>query len=276
MNEMSLSEKLTYSTVLIKCIYKDGTQGGGTGFIVNLCHNKESGTCIPVLITNKHVAENSVKCVFEFCKADTNGNPMDTEAFSLTYDNQDWTMHPDNNVDLCCLPLGPALNEINKTDTKVYYIPLTTDIIPNKEQIDKLSAMEDVVMIGYPIGISDTYNHKPVIRKGITATHVKNNYKGEEKFLVDLACYPGSSGSPIFILNEGSFTTQNGVIIGTRLFLIGILYAGPQYTATGNLTFGIIPNLPKPVLSIPINLGLVIKASAIIEFEELFNKDTNT
>lgn len=33
--------------------------------------------------------------------------------------------------------------------------------------------MEDVVMIGYPIGLSDTYNHKPIIRRGITASHPK-------------------------------------------------------------------------------------------------------
>ena len=75
---MTLAEKITYSTVLIRCDYSNGSSGSGTGFIINLCHNKETGTHVPVLITNNHVVENSVKTVFEFCKADENGNPLDT------------------------------------------------------------------------------------------------------------------------------------------------------------------------------------------------------
>ena len=35
-SNMSISEMLTYSTVLINCQYADGSVGSGTGFIVNL------------------------------------------------------------------------------------------------------------------------------------------------------------------------------------------------------------------------------------------------
>ena len=55
---------ITYSTVLIRCEYANGTSGSGTGFIINLCHNAENHTCVPVLITNNHVVENSIKTVF--------------------------------------------------------------------------------------------------------------------------------------------------------------------------------------------------------------------
>lgn len=269
MNEMSLSEKLTYSTVFIKCLYKDGTEGAGTGFIVELCNNKETGICIPVLITNKHVTKNSVQCVFEFCIADSNGKPKDKEAFSFRYDNQSWIMHPDNNVDLCCLRLGPALNEISKTDNKIFYIPLTTDIIPSQKQIDELTAMEDVVMIGYPIGLSDFYNHKPILRRGSTATHIKNDYQGKKEFLVDMACFPGSSGSPILILNQGTYTIPTGIAVGSRLYLVGILYGGPEFSATGVISFANLPKMPTPIINIPVNLGVAIKASEILAFEDV-------
>lgn len=75
-SNMSISEMLTYSTVLINCQYADGSVGSGTGFIVNLCNKPEEKTCIPVLITNNHVVNNSVRTVFEFCKADENGKPF--------------------------------------------------------------------------------------------------------------------------------------------------------------------------------------------------------
>ncbi len=91
---MTLAEMITYSAVLIRCDYSNGTSGSGTGFIINLCHNKETGMCVPVLITNNHVVENSVKTVFEFCKADENGNHLDTIPFSFTYIGNAWIHHP--------------------------------------------------------------------------------------------------------------------------------------------------------------------------------------
>ena len=85
MKQMSLSEQMTYSTVLIRCKYKNGTAGTGTGFVINLCRDEAKGACVPVLITNNHVVENSIETVFEFCKADSDGNPIDIEPVSITY-----------------------------------------------------------------------------------------------------------------------------------------------------------------------------------------------
>ena len=43
---MNIAEVITYSTVLIRCDYLDGTSGSGTGFIINLCQNKEGAVTI--------------------------------------------------------------------------------------------------------------------------------------------------------------------------------------------------------------------------------------
>ena len=271
-DKMSISEMITYSTVMINCQYSDGSSGSGTGFIINLCQNKEENTCIPVIVTNNHVVENSVKTVFEFCKADSDGNPIDTEPFRFTYVGNSWIHHPDESVDLCCLLLAEAINKIAGTDNRVFYIPLGINIIPNDDALRELSAMEDVVMVGYPIGLSDQYNHKPIIRRGITATHLKNNYQGNRHFLVDMACFPGSSGSPIFILNEGTYHIRNNVYVGSRILLVGVLFGGPQFSAQGVIQFANLPNSPRPVVQIPTNLGIAIKASELIQFESIFKK----
>ena len=270
MNKMSLAEMITYSTVLIRCEYSNGTSGSGTGFIINLCPNKENNTCIPVLITNHHVVSNSVKTVFEFCKADENGNPIDTQPFVFTYQGNAWIHHPDSSVDLCCLLLAEALTELQKSNTRVFYIPLETNLIPSRENLTDLSAMEDVVMVGYPIGLSDAYNHKPIIRRGITSSHPKKDYQGKKETLLDMACYPGSSGSPVFVLNQGTYTTPKGVTVGNRIYLLGVLYGGHEFNAQGVLHFSNLPNVPVPVTRIPINLGIMIKAERVLEFENLF------
>lgn len=275
--EMSLSEKLTYSTVLIKCKYADGSNGSGTGFIINLCSNKDHNTCVPVIITNNHVVENSIETRFEFCLRDKDGNPIDSQSFNITYNGNSWIKHPNKDVDLCCLPFANVLYELEKRKVEIFYIPLEVNLIGKFEQFENLSAMEEVVMIGYPIGLSDRYNHKPIIRKGITATHLKKNYQGKKEFLVDMACFPGSSGSPIFILNEGIYHIGNSVCAGNRIIFVGILYGGPQYSATGEFIFMDLPNVPQPhaITPIPTNLGAALKAEQILAFENLFKNQVN-
>jgi hypothetical protein len=53
-------------------------------------------------------------------------------------------------------------------------------------------------MVGYPNGLWDTANNFPLIRRGVTATHIKNNYNGKSEFVIDIACYGGSS---YYVLN---------------------------------------------------------------------------
>lgn len=65
-------------------------------------------------------------------------------------------------------------------------------------------------MIGYPNGLWDSQNNLPIIRRGITATSVKKDYNGKKEFLIDAAVFPGSSGSPVFIFNEGSYSVPGG------------------------------------------------------------------
>ncbi len=275
MDSMSLSELITYSTVLIKSIYPDGTTGSGTGFIIDLCEDKENNTRIPVIVTNNHVVDGSIQTNFEFCIKNEDETANDRETLSFGYSSSEWKRHPNPKIDLCCLPIAHALQEIKKINKKVFYASLTTDLIPTQEQLNSMQALEDIVMVGYPNGLSDTYNNKPIIRKGITATHLKNNYKGNKTFLVDMACFPGSSGSPIFILNQGSYAIPNGVRLGSRVLLVGVLFQGPLYTAEGSLIFSAIPNMPQPITNIPMNLGEAIKSEEILAFEKLFIQDIN-
>ena len=269
--EISLTERLTYSTVLIKCKYKNGDTGSGTGFIVNMCIDKVNKKCIPVIVTNNHVVEDSISTEFEFCKANEKNMPIDTDVHTFTNNGAiNWIHHPDPDVDLCCLPIGQIINNLEINKAHIFYIPLELDLVVKHDVVDILSASEDLIMIGYPIGLMDQFNHKPIIRRGITATHLKNDYQGKKEFLVDMACFPGSSGSPIFIFNNGLVYQGKGQYsLGSRIALAGILCRGPQYTAKGNIVFANLPNMPITATNIPINLGIAIKAERLFEFESI-------
>lgn len=272
---MNLSEQLTYSTVLINVKYDNGISGSGTGFIIDFGQNSEN--FMPVLITNNHVVENTIETSFEFCKADDNGNPIDTESFLVKVCSNNWIKHPDKDIDLCCLILTEILAQLEKDKIEIFFAPIGKELIPSEDVLKKLSAIEDVIMIGYPIGISDTYNHKPIVRKGITASHPNKKYNGNRETLLDIGSYSGSSGSPVFIFNEGSYSTEEGIFLSSRVYLLGILYGGYIYSANGFLNFEYIPTKIS-IKKFFVNLGGMIKSEAILDFEKIIidmEKDSN-
>ena len=85
--------------------------------------------------------------------------------------------------------------------------------------------------------------------------------------MIDIACFPGSSGSPVFIYDNGSFIDKKGNInIGTsRTILLGVLYSGPTVQADGSIVIKDIPTVNTPVaqLNLMMNLGYVIKAAEL-------------
>lgn len=273
--ELSPSEMLAYSTIRIECEINGGSCTG-TGFFFQFLYDPETGSHIPVVITNKHVIRGSKKGKLIFCKKDAYGNPIDKDHFQVPFENFEslWRMHPDSEVDLCAMPIGPFLNEAEKNGNNLFYIPLDNTLIPSQEQLNNLDALEEILMIGYPNGIWDEINNQPIFRRGITATHPSKDYGGKKELMIDAACFPGSSGSPVFVFNNGSFVDKRGnTKMGeTRIILLGALYAGPQHTAKGEIIIENLPinQRPVPISRIPNNLGLVIKSERILELEKLF------
>ena len=279
MNNLTMSEQLLYVTVRIECQYANGQTGTGTGFFFRFLENKETGEHIPVVVTNKHVVSGAVKGRLLFCLRKQDGLPDDSNHFTLYIDNFEkfWKMHPSNDVDLCAMPIAPMLNLARNTGKELFYITFDSATLPDEKLLDEVSALEDIIMVGYPNGIWDERNNKPIFRKGITATDIKFDYNGRKEFVIDAACFPGSSGSPVMIFNQGMYTDKrsNTYAGRSRLYLLGVLYAGPQSVAQGEVCTVKVPTAERNIAisRIPNNLGYVIKAERILELETLFKSE---
>ena len=118
--------------------------------------------------------------------------------------------HPDPTVDLAVFPIAPLLNQAKNREIDIYLMPFQESIIPTQDVLDNLSGIENVTMIGYPNGIWDQKNNMPIIRRGITATSPKYNYNDLPIFVIDCACFPGSSGSPVLIFDQGGYMDAQG------------------------------------------------------------------
>jgi len=270
----SLTTTLMYSTVRISNVRRDGKLGAGTAFFFRLKENNEKGTHVPVLMTNKHVIEQANTGELRFRCQDAEGNVVPNKSWGVGFEKfeADWTPHPDNNVDLCYLPFAPILRVAEKQGIQIHFRSIGKKDIPSQAQLEELKAVEEILMVGYPIGLFDEINNLPIYRRGITATHPAFKYNGKEEFLIDAACFPGSSGSPVFIASEGIVHTPQGLNLGSsRFYFMGVLYAGPQWTADGTLEVVNVPTAAIPIarIKIPINIGVVIQAYRILEFDKL-------
>lgn len=278
--QLSILEQLCYSTTRIECEKPNGNKGTGTGFFFNIQIDKDKS--LPIIITNKHVIEGMSKGSFKLTKSDKDNNPISTEHFTLNFltdFEKMWTFHPDSKIDLCAMPIGRLINSAKLKNTTLFFRTLDEQVIPTDQQKEELDAVEEILMIGYPNGIWDAHNNMPIIRRGTTATHPNIDYNGKKEFLIDAACFPGSSGSPILLYNSSGYSTKNGGFnIGAfRLYFLGVLYSGPQHTATGKLEIVNVPNLQVPMTfsRIPNNLGVVINSEKILDFGPIFKQKIN-
>jgi len=272
LNLAGVSTKLLYSTARIVAQLSNNKQSIGTAFFFNF--KLDNDRIIPVLVTNKHVVANSSSGTFLIHEAthDSQGNKIPSTT-SITVEVNSfadrWIGHP-GDVDVCAMPVAPLHQQLQASNRDLFYIPLEEALIPSDTAVGNLVALEDVIMVGYPIGLWDPINNYPLLRRGITATHPHIDFNGKPLGAVDIAAFPGSSGSPILILNQGSYSTPNGITIGSRIMLLGVLAAGPQFTAEGEIEIVDIPtaNAPVVVTRIPIHLGYYIKSRELLVLKQ--------
>ena len=147
-------------------------------------------------------------------------------------------------------------------------MPFDESMIPPDAVLEEMAALEPLVMVGYPIGIWDDKHNMPIFRKGVAATHPYLDHRGEREFFIDMACFPGSGGSPVLFVRNGIYSDKYGRnIVGHAVMLLGILWSGPQYSIEGKIEVVPVPTqlTPIPVSRIPTNLGYVIKAKRLLE-----------
>ncbi len=256
----SLSDNIYYSTIKIECRNAIG-ETSGTAFFMGMSFG-DYGKIF--LVTNRHVVENTYDASITFHQADNLEMSNLIGEYKLVFKKhvkwqKSWIFHPDETNDLAIFDFTGYLEQLYKDNIFLYYRLIDICSIPSKEDVDNILALEQVTFVGYPNGLKDTNSNLPIARKGYLATPLHENFCGKPDFLIDAGVFPGSSGSPVFIYNDGtSFKLANGNSFQSgfsRFWLIGVVYAT---TLTINNQY--------------LNLGMVIKSEKIRELIDYYLK----
>lgn len=249
MNLEDIGTQLMYTTAPIYALRNDKSISAGTSFMFSV--NQTENTSIPLLITNYHVVKDSIGGYVELHIA-KKGIPSN-EVVKVQFDKTVLEPNKLGELDLVALPLAGAINDMQGKGKQIFFKSIDCNLLPKSKDIEEFSAIEEITFIGYPSAIYDTVNKIPVIRQGITATPIWNNFKGDKVFLIDAGVFPGSSGSPVFIYNRGTYPTRDGIAVGSRIKFVGILKETMQRKEEAGLDY--------------LDLGVVINSMSF--FEEL-------
>jgi hypothetical protein len=252
---------------------------GGTGFLVIRKIDPKQGKAF--LVTNKHVIhfdpQIREKALFLtlYLNVGEKDGTVRGKSFRIPLREDDqklWREHPNPNVDVLAVDITSLINSQPNIENKgADYSLFATPAVIREEGITE---GEEVLIIGYPLGLFSTRIYFPLVRQGIVASkigekiRIRFNYPSGEirsaeipGFLVDAAILPGSSGSPVVLKPIIGREVKGKIEMGmAKPYLLGIVSA----TETASIR---MEESDFPALA---GLGIVFDAGTIRETIERF------
>ena len=210
MEVQTLIEQMLFITVRITTLTTDGKAGSGTGFL--LSEDQPQGGVALIVVTNKHVVEGAANVTLHFLGGTGSGQPaLGTDRPLVTTPDQ-FVGHPDPEVDIAMIGVGGALQQLADAGTPAFFRSVSPAMCATPEVLREFEPIEPVTFIGYPNGLFDSASLLPIVRQGHAATALNVDYQGKPTFLIDASVFPGSSGSPVFLVPRPSAPDKHGNI----------------------------------------------------------------
>lgn len=274
-----IEHALTRNTVRIAAGASQGQlTSTGTGFFYQVTH-PTSNLAKVLILTNKHVVRGAATVQFVLSSApsvadlDAQHQPIGRTDHPVIWPlSGNLIEHPDQSIDLCAIDITIPYVQILQSGRQLRSMCIDSSWLPSQQDRIGLRDIEQVLVIGYPIGLWDEHNNMPIARQGSTATHPLAQYAGKRNFLIDVAAFQGSSGSPVFSYEAPMFRQPDGSFTpGTKVNFIGIVWGVIERTVTGKLQAVEIPSVLEhiPVLQSPLNLAIALHSDAVRDLDEI-------
>jgi len=272
-----IADTWVYATILIENEWGNK----GTGFLVIRKIDEKQAKVF--LATNKHVlhkrpemrqAASRVRLHLNVKNKD--GSIVGETAkipLSLKDGSKRWREHPEIDIDVLAIDVTPLLVQFPRIERK--WADYSLFLNQRKQDELDITVGEEILVIGYPLGLRQGATNFPLVRDGIIATRIgevlHDEYQEKDGttrtrilrgFLIDGGTIPGSSGSPVVLKPTPARFVKGKIVLGSSPppILLGIIAEtrfAPIRTPTGD-----IPSFA--------GLGLAFDAQTVKETIELF------
>jgi hypothetical protein len=271
------SELLLHVTLRLRTDDVDGGHGIGTGFLYRASGNAGAKT---LLVTNEHVVEDASLIHLRLHEGIAQrGAPIRGASFPHAIADPTNRISHDTE-DLCVFDFDAIISSLA---AEPYHSTLQPDMVWDDQRLEaEFGVVEDVLMVGYPNGLYDEKHELPLIRRGTTASPAWLDHNGDAQGVIDAGCYEGSSGSPIFIVDEPMImkrkSTGSGRALltpGGRCVLLGVLASHAVMSVEGTMEKKRVPTRHRsvPTTDHALHLGYYVKA---VEVEALAQRALKT
>lgn len=189
--------QMLFTMVRITTVTPQGV-GSGTGFL--LSRELDSGTSAFILVANKHVIKAANLVALHLIAADQDGSPALGSELTLKCLSGQFTLHTDPAINVAMIRLDDLLEGLSNIGTPAFSRTGSMSTCATSATLDEYELIETVTFIGYPNGLYDSTSFLPIVRQGFAATAMNIDYEGKPIFLIDASIFPGSSGSPVFLV----------------------------------------------------------------------------
>jgi hypothetical protein len=260
-----VQDLLVRTTARIEC-RGQGRTSIGTSFFFHV--DAGGGKFAPILITNRHVVQNMVGARIGLSIEETAAaKKRETLIVDIGELQKSCFYHPQEEIDVAAIALAEVFGQLVAAGKKPDYVTLDEKDIATAEKLAEFSAIEEALMIGYPNGMWDSANNYPIVHKALTATPVYADYNNRPEFRLSTACYPGSSGSPIFLYSANGYTDRAGVshVGARRVAFAGIACATHLHSVSGEIVKAPLLVADRLVAQslIPNHVAVCIKATQL-------------
>lgn len=248
----------------------------GTGFFIDFLVG--AGRTSRWLIMNKHLVAGAAEVSLRLHAGDRDANGVVTtsqESFDLAVRNPlaITVLHPSE--DLCGVSgaeLAKGADDICRKEFAAEAFP--ERMIPTEADLESLSGIQEVIMVGYPTGVKDDANNLPIIRRGVTGSHPGIRFNGECRGILDMASFGGSSGSPVLIWSENFVLKDGQLREQEKRFLLGIYVDRQEYVEDAAVMINCVPTNPAAIakVKLPLHLGKYIRAEALVGLKDEITK----
>jgi hypothetical protein len=131
-----------------------------------------------------------------------------------------WLEHPEHGaaVDVVAIPLSAS-----RLRSEFVVTPFGAENRVPDEAVIQVG--EDVVVIGYPLGLYDVEYNLPLVGRGTLASFYPIPFEGHPYFLIECRLHAGCSGSPVLTKPGGVMQTRGATLdlyLNTGIYLLGV------------------------------------------------------